>query len=93
LYSLFSIRQTKKCGISVCKNNFILKLFVLAVQFYQKGKIDLNFNCFVIVHTKQFLSFLSSVREIICLFALLQFRVNEFEKKSFYNLIGLVGLL
>ena len=50
-----------------------LKLFVLVVQFYQKGKIDLNFNYSVIVHTKQFLSLFSYIREMICLFALLQF--------------------
>ncbi len=35
----------------------------------------------MIVHTKQFLSFYSYFREIICLFALLQFCVKEFEKK------------
>ena len=58
-----------------------LKLFVLVGQFYQKGKIDLNFNYSVIVHTKQFLSLFSYIREITCLFALLQFCVKESEKK------------
>ena len=58
-----------------------LKLFVLVGQFYQKGKIDLNFNYSVIVHTKQFLSLFSYIREMICLFALLQFCVKGSEKK------------
>ena len=35
----------------------------------------------MIVHTKQFLSLFSCFREIICLFALLQSRVKESEKK------------
>ncbi len=35
----------------------------------------------MIVHTKQFLSLFSYFREIICLFALLQSRVKESEKK------------
>ncbi len=89
---LYLVYAKQRNAVFLCvKTILFLKLFVLVVQFYQKGKIDLNFNYFVIVHTKQFLSLFSYFREIICLFALLQFRVKE-SAKNFYNLIGLVGL-
>jgi hypothetical protein len=40
LYSSFSIRQTKKCGISVCKNNFISKIIRSRLfNFIRKEKL------------------------------------------------------
>ncbi len=91
LYFSFSIRQTKKCGISVFKNNFISKIIRsrFSILSERKNWFKLQLFCDCSHKIIPFIIFLFSRNDLFICSAAICVKESE---KNFYKIIALVGL-